>query len=54
MLCVPSDVLPWSRQHIVVHSVWEESSRQACRKVEEHYEKLLELHGLAAKSPIAD
>ncbi|TBC89962.1 hypothetical protein ELH21_30865 (plasmid) [Rhizobium leguminosarum] len=27
------------------HSGWEATSREACRRVEEHYEKLLELHG---------
>ncbi|TAV99943.1 hypothetical protein ELI24_16920 [Rhizobium ruizarguesonis] len=37
--------VPWVREHIVPHSGWETTSREACRRVEEHYEKLLELHG---------
>ncbi|TBB27355.1 hypothetical protein ELH48_09435 [Rhizobium ruizarguesonis] len=39
--------VPWVRQHIVPHSGWEATSREACRRVEEHYEKLLALHGRA-------
>ncbi|TBE49226.1 hypothetical protein ELH06_08650 [Rhizobium ruizarguesonis] len=37
--------VPWVREHIVPHSGWEATSREACRRVEEQYEKLLELHG---------
>jgi hypothetical protein len=35
----------WVREHIVPHSGWEAMSRDACRRVEEHYEKLKGLHG---------
>ncbi|WP_245384558.1 hypothetical protein [Rhizobium leguminosarum] len=37
--------VPWVREHIAPHSGWETTSREACRKVEEHYETLLESHG---------
>ncbi|MGX9988812.1 hypothetical protein ACS4RR_006195 [Rhizobium sp. Z1P35] len=37
--------IPWVREHIMPHSGWAETSREACRMVEQHYEKLLELHG---------
>ncbi|WP_313906210.1 hypothetical protein [Rhizobium leguminosarum] len=37
--------VPWVREHIVPHSGWETTSREACRRVEEHYQKLKELHG---------
>ncbi|WHO79661.1 hypothetical protein [Rhizobium leguminosarum] len=37
--------IPWVREHIAPHSGWEAMSREACRRVEELYEKLLELHG---------
>lgn len=39
--------IPWVREHTAPHSGWETTSREACRRVEEHYEKLLELHGRA-------
>ncbi|MBY3257045.1 hypothetical protein HFO09_23105 [Rhizobium laguerreae] len=37
--------VPWVRKRITPHGGWEATSREACRKVEEHYEKLMELHG---------
>lgn len=37
--------IPWVREHIVPHSGWEETAREACRTVEEHYEKLKAAHG---------
>ncbi|WP_027687045.1 hypothetical protein [Rhizobium leguminosarum] len=37
--------IPWVREHIARHSGWEAMSREACRRVEEYYEKLLELLG---------
>jgi hypothetical protein len=36
--------VPRVREHIAPHSGWEATSREACRKVEEHYGKLKELH----------
>ncbi|MFW8644401.1 hypothetical protein ACOJBO_25685 [Rhizobium beringeri] len=37
--------IPWVRDHIVPHSGWEATSREACRRVEEYYDKLRALHG---------
>ncbi|MGO7015936.1 hypothetical protein [Rhizobium leguminosarum] len=37
--------IPWVRKQIVPHSGWEAMSREASRRVEEHYEKLKGLHG---------
>ncbi|RWY68280.1 hypothetical protein EHI48_30090 [Rhizobium sp. WSM1325] len=42
---------PWIRQYIVPHTGWEETAREACRRVEELYHKLLELHDRPKNSP---
>ncbi|NKK33416.1 hypothetical protein E0H71_15805 [Rhizobium leguminosarum bv. viciae] len=36
--------VPWAREHLLPHSGWEATSREACRRVEEHYGKLKALH----------
>ncbi|MHC2573954.1 hypothetical protein ACVMH6_006282 [Rhizobium leguminosarum] len=40
--------IPWVRKQIVPHSGWEETTREACRRVEEHYEKLKAMRGRQA------
>ncbi|MGO6985050.1 hypothetical protein [Rhizobium leguminosarum] len=37
--------LPWVRKEIMPRSGSEQTSREACRRVEEHYEKLKAVHG---------
>lgn len=37
--------IPWVREHIAPHSGWEAMPGEACRRIEEYYEKLLELQG---------
>jgi hypothetical protein len=38
--------IPWVRKYIMPHGGWAADAREASRMVEEHYDRLKELHGL--------
>lgn len=36
--------IKWARKHILPHSGWEDTAKEASRRVEEYYHKLCDLH----------